>query len=68
MADIQDCFFPEQRVLDVLGKTREELFEMGLRDLAKLAFEKGLVFEVRPDGGVAPGLTISIEDEERVAL
>lgn len=52
-------FYVDPEVLHLLGKTEDELLNMGTREFAELSFQKGVVWEVGNDG-VAPGLTIRL--------
>lgn len=55
----------DSEVLQILGKSAEEIAKMGLREFADLSYEKGIEWTVG-HGGRVKGLTITIERDETV--
>jgi hypothetical protein len=49
---------------EALGRTREEIGRMSLRDLANAAYDRGLELRVKQEGGDGPGLTLTVEKVE----
>lgn len=54
-------------VLDLLGKTVDEIAAMGLREFAELSYSRGIVWDVSAEGGRIKGLTITIRNEEQLS-
>lgn len=51
----------DQEVLDILGKSVDEIAAMGCREFAELSYAKGIEWTVSAEGGRIKGLTITIE-------
>lgn len=57
----------DQEVLDILGKSVDELAGMTCGEFASLSYSKGIIWTVSADGGRINGLTVKIERDAAVA-
>lgn len=62
-----ELFSIDQEVLDILGKSVDEIAAMGCGEFAELSYSKGLLWTVSAEGGRIKGLTITIERDAAVA-
>jgi hypothetical protein len=64
---ISDLLSVDAEVLQMLGKTVDELAAMTTGEFAALSYAKGIRWKVNADGGRVEGLTIVIDREQASA-